>query len=357
MKKAAPPGLRFAHGCDRIVIYRAKTWQMWKNTDNTGKIPTYQRRMRTNADKGGERRAALCGCNERWIGARAVQPTGVYGVCLPGAAFRLSRPPCAQPLHDDFEFVCINAGRMRYTVNGEGYVLRAGDGLFVNSCQAHACESCEGEDCEYFCMVLHPSLLARNAYLRENFVRPLSRNDAFACLPLRGTTLWQRGVLRCVREACALLEGDDPAAELSVMSQAFPGRGAAHAAHARAQGAGCGNGQALAGPAAHAGPCAGALSGEDIPGRSRCGGAACRSAPAANCFAGTRDRRPGGYVTRYRLERGMEQLRNPNLSVAEIARSVGFASASYFSECFKRYLHTTPLGYRRGAAEGERRGA
>ena len=61
--------------------------------------------------------------------------------------------------HDDFEFVCINAGRMRYTVNGEGYVLRAGDGLFVNSCQAHACESCEGEDCEYFCMVLHPSLL------------------------------------------------------------------------------------------------------------------------------------------------------------------------------------------------------
>lgn len=61
-------------------------------------------------------------------------------------------------------------------------------------------------------------------------------------------------------------------------------------------------------------------------------------------------------MTRYRLERGMEQLCNPNLSVTEIARSVGFASASYFSECFKRYLHMTPLAYRR-AAEKERRGA
>ena len=47
----------------------------------------------------------------------------------------------------------------------------------------------------------------------------------------------------------------------------------------------------------------------------------------------------------------MEQLLNPNLSVAEVARSVGFASASYFAECFKRYLDTTPLAYRRDAGE------
>ena len=41
----------------------------------------------------------------------------------------------------------------------------------------------------------------------------------------------------------------------------------------------------------------------------------------------------------------------PNLTVAEVARSVGFASSSYFTECFKRYLHVTPLAYRRNAGE------
>lgn len=258
--------------------------------------------------------------------------------------------------HDDFEFVCINAGRMRYTVNGEGYVLRAGDGLFVNSCQAHACESCEGEDCEYFCMVLHPSLLGANAYLRENFVRPLSRNDAFACLPLRGTTLWQRGVLRCVREACALLEGDDPAAELSVMSQAFQAA-ALLTRHMPAP-------RALAVETDRRSLALRRMLGhvqEHYRERISLGDlAAAGGVSISACcelFRRHTGQTPGGYVTRYRLERGMEQLRNPNLSVAEIARSVGFASASYFSECFKRYLHTTPLGYRRGAAEGERRGA
>ena len=45
----------------------------------------------------------------------------------------------------------------------------------------------------------------------------------------------------------------------------------------------------------------------------------------------------------------------PNLTVAEVARSVGFASSSYFTECFKRYLNTTPLAYRRAA--GEKRAA
>ena len=60
---------------------------------------------------------------------------------------------------------------------------------------------------------------------------------------------------------------------------------------------------------------------------------------------------PVGYLTRYRLRKGMEQLLNPNLSVGEVARSVGFASASYFIECFKRYLHTTPLAYRRDSGE------
>ena len=257
--------------------------------------------------------------------------------------------------HDDLELLCVRQGRMRCCINGEKLEAKEGDGLFINSCQTHGFERAGRGDCAFFSLLIHPSMLGANAYLRENFVRPLSRNDAFACLPLQAGVEWQDGILRCVRAACEAMDGDDPAAELLVMSLSF---------------------QAIAMLTRHMpepAPLAMETDRRSLALRRMLGyvqrhyrekialgdlAAAGGLSVSACCdlFRRHTGQTPGGYVTRYRLERGMEQLCNPNLSVTEIARSVGFASASYFSECFKRYLHMTPLAYRR-AAEKERRGA
>lgn len=56
---------------------------------------------------------------------------------------------------------------------------------------------------------------------------------------------------------------------------------------------------------------------------------------------------PMGYLTRCRLEQGERLVVSTDLSIAEIARQVGFHSASYFTELFRRERGITPLRCRR----------
>lgn len=256
--------------------------------------------------------------------------------------------------HDDLELICVREGRLCYEVGGERFELRAGEGIFVNADQPHGAEGLAGGECEYFCVVLHPALLGASAYLRERFVRPLTGNEAFSCLKLTAAEDWQRAVLQCVREVCEAMEGEDPAAELNAMSLAFRAV-ALLARHMPAPGPlavqadrrSLSLRRMLGHVQRHFGEklCVG-----DI---ARAGGVSVSA--CCEAFRKYTGQTPVGYLTRYRLQKGMEQLLNPNLSVAEVARSVGFASASYFTECFKRYLNTTPLAYRRDA--GEKRAA
>lgn len=42
-----------------------------------------------------------------------------------------------------------------------------------------------------------------------------------------------------------------------------------------------------------------------------------------------------------------ELLTHSNLPIAKIAQSVGFSSQSYFSQVFRKEVHTTPGAYRK----------
>ena len=48
------------------------------------------------------------------------------------------------------------------------------------------------------------------------------------------------------------------------------------------------------------------------------------------------------FIREYRLERGMELLKQGELTAAEVADKVGFGSATYFNTCFNEYYGFTP---------------
>ena len=56
---------------------------------------------------------------------------------------------------------------------------------------------------------------------------------------------------------------------------------------------------------------------------------------------------PIEYLNRLRIRKGMEYLRNTNLTITDIATRVGFSDSNYFTRQFKKYGGTTPLSYRR----------
>ncbi|MDO3411638.1 AraC family transcriptional regulator [Saccharibacillus sp. CPCC 101409] len=52
------------------------------------------------------------------------------------------------------------------------------------------------------------------------------------------------------------------------------------------------------------------------------------------------------YLLQYRMRRARELLRNPSLSVSDVARSVGYPDPFLFSKMFKRVCGVSPSGYR-----------
>jgi AraC family transcriptional regulator len=62
----------------------------------------------------------------------------------------------------------------------------------------------------------------------------------------------------------------------------------------------------------------------------------------------------GGYVRMLRLEAACEQLRQTDLTLAEIAAETGFADQSHLSRTLKRYMGISPMNLRRAAASDSR---
>jgi AraC-like DNA-binding protein len=56
----------------------------------------------------------------------------------------------------------------------------------------------------------------------------------------------------------------------------------------------------------------------------------------------------GKFVRSVRLTKAIELLRNPDLTVSEIAYETGFSEPGYFTKVFSKEYHMTPSEYRGG---------
>ena len=52
------------------------------------------------------------------------------------------------------------------------------------------------------------------------------------------------------------------------------------------------------------------------------------------------------FLKEYRLKKARDLLKNTNIRINEIAKMVGYDSASYFTTIFHKYYNTTPAQYR-----------
>ena len=60
------------------------------------------------------------------------------------------------------------------------------------------------------------------------------------------------------------------------------------------------------------------------------------------------------YLCAYRIRKGVELLRDTDMTISEIAYACGFSGPSYFSEMFRRDLFTTPTDYRERLRRGDK---
>ena len=237
--------------------------------------------------------------------------------------------------HDDFELLAAMDGEMDYFVNSRRIHLKKGDGIFVNARRLHYGYSETKQDCTYRFVLFHPDLLGTSSAV-QGMISSLSADeqadfwhlDASSEEMLIFHSLYaaaEAGDALLVLSNCAgLLDmlrrilSEKPAGENGTdwqLLRRMTGYIQAHYAEK--------------------------VSLEQIASA----GAVCRSRCCA-LFRARLDTTPVEYLTRYRLYKACECLRD-GMNVTEAALACGFNGSSYFAEVFKRTWNLTPKDYQK----------
>ncbi len=252
--------------------------------------------------------------------------------------------------HDDLEFSLILQGHMSYNVNGTVYVLEQGEGMFVNSRQFHSNYSSDGTDCLYICVLVHPILLCANQHMENKYIFPVISNKLFSYAILKKHIPWHKELLCYIQKIYELYSEKKKTFHLLAHSLFYqvwsllyenmpePPQSALQTQNWLS---------ALHGMIGfiqkHYNE---KISLADIA----ASGNVCQS----NCCAIFKKylrQTPIGYLICYRLNKSVEFLKDPSLSITEISLASGFIGASYYTETFRKHFGCPPSEYRRKAAE------
>lgn len=266
--------------------------------------------------------------------------------------------------HEDIEFICILDGCMNYYINGKNVFLEKGDSIMVNSGRFHygyaasknnpppdssSSLHADERECHFYCIILHPSLIATNKKLVKKYITPIiqtNRSDYLlfskdqhmaeifhTLYNLKNTaaqkntsscsyeldvialfhTLWKKIYDIIIKEPAA----SDKVIDIELLSQqkmvSFIYQNYSNN-----------------------------LSLEDIA----ASGNVCRS-KCCQIFKAYVGQSPVDFLNAYRLETSKHLLKNTNLSVTDICTACGFNHLSYFTKQFHKKYHCTPKEYRK----------
>jgi len=251
--------------------------------------------------------------------------------------------------HDDIEFGIVVSGKMSYCVNGEHFMIHAGEGVFINSRQLHHNYSSDGCDCQYLCVLIHPSLFCENKYVRENFAMRIISNNSFAYTVLKDSNEWQVNLMNTVGMLLETYIGNEDFSYFTLQSMSYQiismlfqhlPTEEKRSPHVDRRLSSLRN-------------MIGYIQSHYEERISLSNIASAGNVSESTCcdiFRHQLNQTPIFYLNRYRLEKSLSLMTQPELSVTEIAYAVGFANASYFAETFRKHFELSPSEYRRSRA-------
>ncbi|GIP26339.1 putative HTH-type transcriptional regulator YdeC [Paenibacillus sp. J23TS9] len=246
--------------------------------------------------------------------------------------------------HDEIQFVRIVKGEAVFQINEEKFILRQGEGIFINSGCLHMAEDRNESGCVYICLNVSPHFVvprelyathvapyiqATNlSYLYLDSYQPWGKSilEAMMCIhdciqrkPLNFeidvsmhlTCMWKNLIMNCFQ----LTYDPSEAVKSERMKQMLSWIDIHYAEKITL------NDIARAGQLS----------------RSEC----CRY------FKRILNTTPLNYVMDYRLQISLLLLQQDGSNVTEVAYKVGFNSTSYFIERFRKSMNMTPLAYKK----------
>lgn len=253
--------------------------------------------------------------------------------------------------HEEIQFCCVTRGSVTFYVNEQEYLLREGEGIFVNSGYLHMSRPAGGPESTYLCLDVNPRLLSSysGSVFDRVYVAPYLKDPDLAHVLLTPAIPWQGEVLSLVSEVYRLHEAGAFGYEWEITARL--GRMWCLLLEHRAEGGRGGSGQRL-----HSNAAAQAILsylhqhyGERITLEEIAKSVSFSPSECCRLFKRVTGQTIFSYLQSYRLAHSAQLLRHGALSVSQIAYESGFCSTSYFIEVFKRSFGVTPHQFRKSA--------
>lgn len=251
--------------------------------------------------------------------------------------------------HSDLEFTVVSDGAMEYQANDTVYRLTAGSGMFVNANCLHTAWSQEGMDCAYRTFIFNPVLIYgyENSVIETKYVSPLIKSQQFSSCFLDRKNENHNRMIRILSEIDAIHSGAPAGYELQIrdrlselwilLFQEF------RSATDGGESPGSKNIPRLKQVLNYIH--------QNYREKMTLDGIArsCNVSRGECCrfFKKIMRQTPFEYLLAYRIQKSLPLLLENEMNVTEISESVGFSSASYYSEIFRRSMFCSPTEYRR----------
>lgn len=253
--------------------------------------------------------------------------------------------------HDEVEISFVKSGRAEFKISDETFALSEGQAIFINHNILHAVHPIENENCVYVSIVFHPFFLFGHGHtkLAATYLTPVFSNPELRYILFDGTENFHKDIVTILQKIFSLNLHKPFGYEINTRSAlstfwllllehigknvSSPDKSTGLTPdEARTK-------QAILYIQKHFSD---TISLDDIAASIHVSkGECCR------CFKRSVNLTPFEYLMKYRIFIATGMIRsNRNLSMADLASSVGFNSSSYFNKLFKKYMNCTPTEYR-----------
>lgn len=255
--------------------------------------------------------------------------------------------------HEELEAVVVAQGSCIVMAGKEKYLIREGEGFFVNSGILHGCWDWENSACRFHSLVFHPRLVggSLDSVFYQEYVQPVIGNPMMQSLHLTQTVFWKK-------EALELIERAWQAGQQESFGYEFRVREALSEMMLRLR-------RNL--PSEQKKPGIKAVRdgerikrmiqfihdhyGEQLSIQSIAAAAAVSESECLRCFRSTVGLSPIQYVRQYRIQKAAQLLNTTQEPVCAIAERCGFQDFSYFTKTFREMKGCVPTEYRKNSQQ------
>lgn len=243
--------------------------------------------------------------------------------------------------HEDIEFILVLKGEMILGVNGAIHTLQPETGVIINSNQIHFILSAKKRDCHFLSFLISPSLLTSGADLYAHYIK----KSYFDVLILDKNISWQSSVISDITRLFYACSAQEKCYELYIRGIFFqvwaqvcrymPSDSLNKKSNAKSI---CLKQMLHYIHDNYQNP----ITLDEI-----CQAGAVSKSVCFRIFNDFLLQTPFSYLMQYRVERSLILLRDPDITISEIAYENGFSGASYYAEVFRKYYNMSPSEYRR----------